>query len=171
MKTLKLSKLLVMITISFIFSISNSFAHNTQGNNPAHAVSAATVSKAISKLGYKVVEHDDKKGRPHLVIQDKVSGAKAVAFFMDDCGNAGCEDIIAYAEFDKNDKLNLDTINEWNHIGTMLRSRLSRSKGGEIGLSMPISFLSDKDEYRISMLIGLFIIETKMLSATLDNLK
>jgi len=169
----KASKSIINTVLGCLFSVT-CFAAITpepRGNNPEMAVSGKTVSMAIKGLGHDARRYKDKEGNPHFVIADKIGSAESVAIFMDDCGKAGCEDVILYANFGKADKLSTEAMNEWNHISSMLRSRLARSSNGEIALSMPVSFFNDQDHEKMAMMIGMFFVEINMLSATIDNLK
>lgn len=134
-------------------------------------VSGATVASAIKMLGFEATEYDDAKGNPHFVLNDQHGSAKEAAVFMLDCAEDQCEDVVAYANFGAVPKMGLETINEWNHISTMLRSRLSRSDNNDITLSLPISFFGDDDSKKLARVIGLFLKEVDVLSASIAQIE
>lgn len=142
---------------------------------PKVGVSAKTVATVIKKLGFTAEQVTDKKGNPHFVIKEKAGSEKAVAIFLDDCKAGKCEDVTFYADFGAVEKLKAETINEWNHIGSKLRSKAFRSQGidnaaGPIGISTTVSYLDDKNQHSLGMQLGLFLTEVKMFSATISKL-
>lgn len=166
----KFGKSLAALVVSCAISTSV-FAELTpepRGNDPHMAVSAGTVAMAVRALGHDVKRHTDKEGNPHFVVTDKIAGAESVAIFMDDCGTAGCEDLVLYANLGKKGSLSADQMNAWNHISSKLRSKVGRSDNGEIAQSMTLSFYDDQDHKKMAMMIGMFFAEVTMMSATLD---
>ena len=140
-------------------------------------VSAKGVRQALKDLGLTATEHKDKIGEPHFVLKDAVTGAKSVAIYMDDCDKAGrCEDVTFYADFGPVAKMKADSLNEWNHIGSKLRSKAFRSGGvdnasGNVGLATVVSYVGDHEYKKLGMQLGLFLVEAKMMDATIKNLK
>lgn len=139
------------------------------------AISGKAVKQALKDLRMSADEYKDSKGNPHFVIKDKVSGAKTVAIYMADCKSARCEDVTFYADFGSVPKLKPVTLNEWNHIGSKLRSKAFRSGGvdnaeGNIGLSSTVSYLGDSEYKKLAMQLGLFVAEVNMMRATIDKL-
>ncbi|UUX51465.1 YbjN domain-containing protein [Nisaea acidiphila] len=134
---------------------------------------APIVKAAIEELGYKVSEHKDKDGNPHLVIEDAPDFTKGVAVFMADCGKAGCEDLVFYADFGPSKTATMEFLNEWNHPASNLRSTAFKSGtvsgDGTIGISMPASFFDDSEQAKVSWLAGLFMVEVSMFGASLGN--
>ncbi len=139
-----------------------------RGNDKNMAVSSTTIAMAIRSLGHSFKRYEDEHGNPHFVIADKIGHAKDVAIYTADCGTAGCEDVILYANLGKH-KLSQKVMNEWNHISSMLRSRLATSSNGTVGLSMAVSFLNDQDAEKMGLLIGMFFAEVNMLTATIHS--
>lgn len=163
-------KLLSSISLFFLastFSMSSlAITPTERGNNANMAASEATISMAVRSLGHEFKQYEDQDGNPHFVITNKIGKAKDVAIYTADCGTAGCEDIILYANLGKN-KLSHKVMNEWNHISSMLRSRVAQSSDGTVGLSMVVSFLDNQDAEKLGMLIGMFFAEVNMLSETI----
>lgn len=145
--------------------------------NAKHAtISAKMVMQAIKDLGLSAEQHKDKGGDPHFVLKDAGTGAKSVAIFMDDCKNGMCEDVTFYADFGPVAKVKAATLNEWNHIGTKLRSKVFRSgsvdnANGSIGMSTTVSYVGDDEYKELAMQLGLFLVEVKMMDATIAKLK
>jgi hypothetical protein len=127
------------------------------------------IRSAIESLGASVQSYEDAEGDPHFVLDSEIGSAQSIAIFTDDCGEAGCEDITLYAAFPANQSIGHELINEWNHISSKLRSRAAHSSNGELTLSMTVSFLSDAEQKKLAMLIGLFMVEVNMMSATIDK--
>lgn len=141
----------------------------------SQAASAKAVEQAAKSLGYSIEQHKDAKGNPHFVFKDKVEGAKSVAVFMEDCASDQCEDVTFYADFGSVPKMKATTLNEWNHVGSKLRSRAFRSGGvdnaeGPVGISSTVSYIGEGEEKELAMQLGLFLIEVKMFTATINNL-
>lgn len=146
-----------------------------QGEPPHVGISAAAVQQAIKKLGFESTEFKDKKGNPHFVLKDPGGNAKAVAIYMEDCKQGRCADVTLYADFGPVAKLKADTLNEWNHIGTKMRSKAFRSGGvenanGQVGIASTVSYMTDKDTHGFGMQLGLFLVEVKIFGATLSQL-
>lgn len=158
---------LAAVASSCLMLGSNVLAGSMHGNDADRAISGTTISMALKSLGLDAKKTTDIKGNPHFYMND-INGAKSIGVFMQDCGTAGCEDIILYADLGKA-KVSDDTINEWNHVGSKLRSKMSRSSNGSIGISMPMSFYTDKDHEKVATLMGLFAVETKLASDTLSS--
>jgi hypothetical protein len=139
-------------------------------------ISGQAVARAIKSLGLTADEHKDKHGDPHFVLKNATTGAQAVAIYMDDCKAGRCEDVTFYADFGPVAKLKSDTLNEWNHIASKLRSKAFRSGGvdnatGKVGLSSVVSYVNDQDYTKLAMQLGLFLVEAKMMGETIKNLK
>lgn len=140
------------------------------------AISANAINQAIKSLGLSAAQHKDKNGDPHFVLKGFETNAKAVAIYTDDCRGGRCEDITFYADFGPAAKLNAAALNEWNHIGSKLRSKAFRSGGvdnanGSVGLAANVSFLGDGDARKLATQLGLFLVEVRMMDATIKNLK
>ncbi len=146
------------------------------GESPRFSVTAKTVKKAVTRLGHKVKEYKDAKGNPHFVFDKTVENVKDIAIFMDDCGSAGCMDLVLYADFGVVEKMGAAHLNNWNHISNMQRTKAFRSGGvdsnGPVGLSLAVSFLSDSeiDQDKLAMQIGLFLVEVGIFSSEIDKL-
>lgn len=139
-------------------------------------ISAKMVVQAAKELGLTAEQHKDKGGDPHFVLKDSGTGAKSVAIFMDDCKAGMCEDVTFYADFGPVAKVKATTLNEWNHIGSKLRSKVFRSGGvdnpkGNVGMSSTVSYVGDDEYKELGMQLGLFLVEVKMLDATIAKLK
>lgn len=162
---------IICSAVGVAFSI-NAFAFTPEarGNDPHMSVSGKTISMAVKALGHKAKRYKDASGNPHFVVTDKIGNAKDVAIFTGDCGSAGCEDVIFYANMGKK-KLSQKAMNQWNHISAKLRSKVAVSSNGEVTLSMPVSFLSDGDVEKLGLAAGMFFAEINMLSATIDSKK
>lgn len=145
---------------------SSALTPEERGNDVNMAVSASTLSMAVRSLGHDFKQYKDDHGNPHFVVTDKIGKAKDIAIYTGDCGSAGCEDVILYANLGKH-KLSHKTMNEWNHISSMLRSRVAQSSDGTVGLSMAVSFLGHQDVEKMGLLIGMFFAEINMLSETI----
>lgn len=145
----------------------------TGGESERFSIKASTVKAAIEQLGYSVSEHKDADGNPHLVIEDGPSFTKGMAVFMADCGSAGCEDLVFYADFGPSAKATPAMLNEWNHPSTNVRSTAFRSgdAGGDgpVGLSMAASFYDDSEQTKVAWLAGLFVVEVNMFGASLGH--
>ena len=164
---------LLGILSAAIFASGTAFAAETAV--PHVGISAKAVDAAIKKLGFTAEQSKDKQGNPHFVIKEKSGNEKAVAIFMSDCKAGTCEDVTLYADFGPVAKLKADTLNEWNHIGSRLRSKAFRSDGienaaGPVGISSTVSYLDDKAAHSFGMQLGLFLVEVKMFSATIGKL-
>lgn len=133
---------------------------------PEMVVSAETVADAFGALGLDVSLFEDSGNDPHFVVNTTAYEASSVALFMDDCGLAGCQDLTFYANFPANAEITDAMLNEWNHINSKLRSRAARSTNGEVAISMTVSFLTDNDQDKLGMYIGLFFIEVAYMGAT-----
>ena len=146
------------------------------GNSPRLSMKAEAVKAAVTKLGHKVTEFKDAKGNPHFVFDKTVENVKDIAIFMEDCGDAGCMDLVLYADFGVVKKIKPEQLNNWNHISNMQRSKAFRSGSvdgeGPVGLSMAVSFLGDSelDQDRLAMQIGLFLVEVGIFSSGIDLL-
>ena len=146
------------------------------GDSPRLSVTAGAVKAAVARLGHKVTEFKDAKGNPHFVFDKTVENVKDIAIFMEDCGDAGCSDVVLYADFGAVKKIKPEQLNNWNHISNMQRSKAFRSGGvdgdGPVGLSMVVSFLGDSelDQDRLAMQIGLFLVEVGIFSSGIDLL-
>lgn len=163
-------KSLTLIAASCIASMSFAGMDKSMHGNAVHmSISGQKVAQAIESLGLDAKQYSDKKGNPHFVISSPVKGSKSMAVFMDDCGKSGCEDVVLYSNFGKNNKVTEETMNEWNHIGSKLRSKMFRSDNDEVGISMAMSYYDDGEIDKVAMLIGLFVIETKWASDTLSQ--
>lgn len=145
------------------------FADYEPGSDQSMSVNSETVLGAIRALGMDATIHEDVDGEPHFVFSDTIATASQAAIFMDDCGAAGCEDVTLYASFPASEGMTDSVFNEWNHITSRLRSKAAYSDNGEITLSLPISFYSDQDQRKLSMLIGLFVTEANFMSATINK--
>ncbi|WP_022667443.1 hypothetical protein [Desulfospira joergensenii] len=146
------------------------------GDSPRVSVTAEAVKTAVTRLGHKVTEFKDAKGNPHFVFDKTVENVKDIAVFMADCGDAGCSDVVLYADFGVVKKIKPEQLNNWNHISNMQRSKAFRSGNvdgeGPVGLSLAISFLGDSelDQDRLAMQIGLFLVEVGIFSSEIDHL-
>lgn len=139
-------------------------------------ISPKMVAQAAKDLGLTAEQHKDKSGDPHFVLKGSDTGAKAIAVFMDDCKTGKCEDVTFYADFGPVPKIKAATLNEWNHIGSKLRSKVFRSGGvddpkGSIGMASTVSYVGDDEYKELGMQLGLFLVEVKMLEATIAKLK
>lgn len=150
-------------------NVGDYFADYEPGSDQSMSVNAETVLGAIRALGMDATMHKDVNGQPHLIFSDAIATASHAAIFMDDCGEVGCEDVTLYASFSASEGMTDSVFNEWNHISSRLRSKAAYSDNGEITLSLPISFYSDQDQRKLSMLIGLFVTEANFMSATINK--
>ena len=131
------------------------------------ATDVKMVADAFEKLGYPTTTHKDSRGNPHLVLDKPPSYTDDIAVYFDDCGLKGCEDITFYASFGSSTKATLESLNEWNHIGTKTRSKAFISKdsqGKPVGLAHTVSFYGPGDAEKIGMSAGLFILEAKLFA-------
>ncbi len=159
-------------SIAIIFAATVNIASAT--DIPHVGISAKTVAKTLKKLGVGADEYKDKKGNPHFVLTDSF-GAKQTAIFMEDCKKGTCEDVTFYSNFGPAEKLTADKINDWNHIGSKLRSKAFYSKGtdgkvGDIGIAATASYTADKEVHEFGMQLGLYLVEVKLFAATLKQL-
>lgn len=159
----------------FIFNV-NAGEIVMGGESPHFSVTAESVKAAVTRLGHKVTEYKDVNGNPHFVFDETVENVKSIAVFMEDCGSAGCMDVVLYADFGVVENVKAEQLNNWNHIGSMERSKVFRSDSvdgdGPVGLSLAISFLgeSELDQDKLAMQIGLFLVEVGVFSSQIDRL-
>lgn len=171
MKTVAAGAVLALGMISASQVSAESF--KTGGESERFSIKASTVKAAVEQLGYSVSEHKDADGNPHLVIEDGPSFTKGMAVFMADCGSAGCEDLVFYADFGPSEKATTALLNEWNHPASNLRSTAFRSGDadgdGPVGISMVASFYDDSEQTKVAWLAGIFVVEVNMFGASLGH--
>lgn len=161
-----------MAAAAFAFSAFGTAAVADPGDDATYAVTPASVASALARLGYATTRHDDAEGDPHLVIVDGPDLVEAIAVFFDDCGTSGCEDITFYADLGTPAGGSMAHVNAWNHPSAKTRSKAFmhgpwESPDGGIGLTMTISFYTDREAKKIAWLAGIFIVETQMFAAAL----
>lgn len=144
------------------------------GDDSRFAVTPATVASALKGLGYDVTRHVDVEGDPHIVVLDAHDRVEEMAVFFDDCGQMGCEDLTFYANMGRPAGASMAKVNAWNHISAQTRSKAFMSGSwedpdGVIGMSLTASFYTDREVKKIAWLAGLFIVETQMFGAALEN--
>jgi hypothetical protein len=162
--------------ILILFTI-NAHAHDLvlNGDSPRFAISAKSIKAAINSLGYSVTESEDVNGNPHFVFDNPSQHVKSLSVFTADCGRAGCTDVVLYADFGKEVKINPEHLNNWNHVSGLKRSKAFRSGeindlDGQVGLTLAISFLSDSEQEKLSIQTGLFLLEVGYFRALIDAL-
>ena len=176
---------LLILSLASVAAYASPVASTAKQKNPSSGgssfddknarISATSVAKSLNALGLKSEKFIDKNGDPHFVIAG-INGAKSVAIFMDDCKSGRCEDVTFYADFGSAEKITPEMLNEWNHIGSKVRSRASRSNGitnttGSLSLSTTVSFVGDHEYKKLSMQFGLFMAEILLFANTIEKNK
>lgn len=162
---------IAMLAISLLM-LTSAQATSTVGNEGHKSISIEVVTKVFEELGYNASEHLDESGDPHLTIENRPDYSDGFAVFFNDCGVAGCEEMTLYLDFGTNDKLTLETLNDWNHISSGFRSTAFMSgdlKNGRAGLKLHLSMYSDEDVKEMTLITGLFIIEGELFNEALQQ--
>ncbi len=171
-------KIALTFTLSSGMFIHSAFAapDDFNGNSEQYATPASAVKNALTRLGHNYTESKDIQGNPHFVItDDNDENVQNIAVFMTDCGKAGCDDVLLYADFGVLKHITPEHLNNWNHISAMHRTRLFLSgdvnSARHVGQSSVVSFLghSKADQEKLAMQIGLFLVEVGIFSSAVEQ--